>query len=370
MAEHSAGSARKAARKAGVVNYSALLSSANGDHLMSHVSSLASRLAFGNVSSTPTKKTPSKKATASPRASKKSPFGDASQRANRTPSKGDSPKMKADGASKPYYDDRGDRLSSVSNLSGCSNVDITRLQGHPRFAELMSGCPEVAPMLERKIPVVGRFGQGKALAEQQALIAQLKGAVAQLVAKRDQLLEIVCTHEDVQWQSEEAFRLRLSDQEEAAEARYQKIIADRDAQSDRVRTLESELAACQVEAALLKKSAAEGTADMSKVHAAEQALEVSKRELRRREDEHEEAHARLGARQQHLAQREAGLDAREAALDSREQSLAQRSAREKERLDAEDARVSDRWRAVAAREEALALRDKETVHTCAWREHA
>ena len=340
-----------------------MLSSANGDHLMSHVSSLASRLAFGNVSSTPTKKTPSK-------ASKKSPFGDASQRANRTPSKGDSPKMKADGASKPYYDDRGDRLSSVSNLSGCSNVDITRLQGHPRFAELMSGCPEVAPMLERKIPVVGRFGQGKALAEQQALIAQLKGAVAQLVAKRDQLVEIVCTHEDVQWQSEEAFRLRLSDQEEAAEARYQKIIADRDAQSDRVRTLESELAACQVEAALLKKSAAEGTADMSKVHAAEQALEVSKRELRRREDEHEEAHARLGARQQHLAQREAGLDAREAALDSREQSLAQRSAREKERLDAEDVRVSDRWRAVAAREEALALRDKEAVHTCAGREHA
>ena len=131
MAEQSAGSARKAgpARKAGVVNYSALLSSANGDHLMSHVSSLASRLAFGNVSSTPTKKTPSK-------ASKKSPFGDASQRANRTPSKGGSPKMKADGASKPYYDDRGHRLSSVSNLSGCSNVDITRLQGHPRFAEL------------------------------------------------------------------------------------------------------------------------------------------------------------------------------------------------------------------------------------------
>ena len=78
-------------------------------------------------------------------------------------------------------------------------------------------------------------------------------------------------------------------------------MADRDAQSDQARTLESELAACQVEAALLKKSAAEGTADMSKVHAAAQALEVSKRQLWRREDEHEEAHARLGARQQHLA---------------------------------------------------------------------
>ena len=35
---------------------------------------------------------------------------------------------------------------------------------------------------------------------------------AQRVAKRDQFLEIVCAHEDVQWQSEELFRQRLQDQ--------------------------------------------------------------------------------------------------------------------------------------------------------------
>ena len=332
---------------------------------------MGSRLAFG-VSTTPSKAAKASDAAAS------APFCDASQKANRpSRGKGRSSKKAEDSggsASRPYWDPdssvasaASDRLSTASNVSNMSSEScrVTRsrakiakshLQGHPKYNELMGSFPDFTQILNVKIEA-GRSEKSKALAEQQGLILQLKEAVAQLTTKRDQLLEIVCSHDDVQWQQEEAFRSRLHLASDEAEERYQKILADRDNKIERMQQLESELAACQVEAALLKKKATETCSAHEALQSAENELgqreEEMKKARKKREDEMEIMQARLEAREEQTAVRNAALDGREAGLDAREQHLASRTSREDERIHAREAEIAAAEARIAERESAL-----------------
>ena len=87
----------------------------------------------------------------------------------------------------------------------------------------MRDFPEFIPLLNKKIEA-SATDKKKALAEQQGLILHLKEAVTQLIAKNDQLLELVCANDDVQWQQEDAFRARLSQAADEAEERYQQLL--------------------------------------------------------------------------------------------------------------------------------------------------
>ena len=310
---------------------------------------MGSRLAFGGGSATPSKS--AKKAQAPGE-----PLSDASNRIRPKPAANAGGPGGSSSGGTSHWDPRlssssaasasSDRLSTASSASEVGRVTRSRakiamshLQGHPKYNELMGGFPDFSQILSVKIEAK-RSDKGKALAEQQGLILQLKEAVSQLTSKRDQLLEIVCTHDDVQWQQEEAFRSRLSAASDEAEERYQKILADRDGKVERMRQLESELAACQVEAALLKKKASETSLAHDALQSLSQKEEDLKKSSRKREEELALIEARISAREEQIAVRNTALDGREAGLDSREQHLASRTAREDERIQAKEAEIS------------------------------
>ena len=159
-----------------------------------------------------------------------SPLSDAMQKANKAGSGANkSVKKSADDRSgKAYWESSSPTSGRMSTNSNSSNFSsCSHLQGHPKFNELMAGFPDFTQILERKIEARSS-DKRKALAEQQALILQLKEAVSHLITKRDQLLEIVCTNEDVQWHQEEAFRARYSQAAQDAEERFQQMLVDRD----------------------------------------------------------------------------------------------------------------------------------------------
>ena len=162
------------------------------------------------------------------------PLADASNKANSAAGKKPEPAVVSQ-----HYWDRTSCASSDADSSRLSNSSTTstpslcaakslgrareKLQGHPKYNELMNDFPEFIPLLNKKIEA-SATDKKKALAEQQGLILHLKEAVTQLIAKNDQLLELVCANDDVQWQQEDAFRARLSQAADEAEERYQKLM--------------------------------------------------------------------------------------------------------------------------------------------------